>query len=102
MSSRVCTYDGQALSDGYYHKEQRSSSHRVFYASNDHAEWPWLFRQIELFLTKSRRVGLVEDWTAVLDTDMNHIEQRSRANNTDVKPFWVRFDLVDKCRSIGK
>lgn len=58
-----------------------------------------LFRQIQPFLTISRRVVLAADWNAVLDPDIYRKAERSESNYPDVKRFRV---FIDKFNALNK
>lgn len=57
------------------------------YAPSDLAERPDLYRKVEVFLTRSRRVVLAGDWNAVLNTDID----RRGARPVITTEMWNHF-----------
>lgn len=56
----------------------------VLYAPNEHAERQELFRRIEQFLARFRRVDLVGDYNDVFDTDLSIYRQYIFIENEDI------------------
>lgn len=75
----------------------------VVYAPNNYGDRPDLLRQIEPFLTTSRRAVLAGDWNFVLESDLDRIGEKSDNKNTDVKSFRDfigKFDHVYQYRNV--
>ena len=69
------------------------------YGPNATSELPALFRRIEPYVVPSKRVILVGDWNAVLDSNLDRGAISAGTNTLDARyfrEFVQRLDLVDK------